>query len=68
MSENKKVKEKKRKLDNVKKPTGAGMLFTIYKNTFHLFMKNTLIGNYGASCHINNDDTGLHDTTERTSW
>ena len=42
----------------------AGVLCMIDGETFHLFMKNTWIGNLGASCHITNDETGLYDVTE----
>ena len=39
------------------------MLFTIDRETVPLFMKNTLIGNFGISCCITNNDTGLYDVT-----
>ena len=41
----------------------AGMLCIINGKTFHSFTKNTLSGNLGASCHITNNDTGLHYNT-----
>ena len=42
-------------------PTKTGMLYTIDRDAFHSFMKNTWIGNLGVSCHITNHDTGFYD-------
>ena len=46
--------------ENVKKPRELCIAFTIDGETFHLFTKNTLIGNSGALCHITSDDNGLY--------
>ena len=40
------------------------MLCTINDETFHLFTKNTWIGDSGASCYIINDITGVYDVTD----
>ena len=51
-------------MGNVKKPMEIGLLFTIDEETFHSFTKSTWIGDYGALCHITNDDAGLNDVTK----
>ena len=48
-------------MENVKQPSEAGMMCTIYSNTFFSFTKNTWIGDLMASCHITKDDSGLYD-------
>ena len=40
------------------------MLCTIDGWTFYSFTKNIWIRNFGASCHITNNDTGLCDITD----
>ena len=40
------------------------MLCTIDSTSFHLFTKNTLIGDSSASCHITNDENGMYDVIE----
>ena len=50
-------------IDGVKQPLEAGMMCTIDSDTFYSFMKNTLIGDSGASCHITNDDTGMYNAS-----
>ena len=40
------------------------MMCTIDGNSFHMFTKNTWIGNSGTSCHITNDETGMFDVIE----
>ena len=50
-------------MDNVKKPTKAGILCAMDRETFHSFTKNAWIGNLGASCHITYDDIGLYGIT-----
>ena len=54
-------KKKIQFMDNVKLPSEAGMMCSIDSNTFHSFMKNTWIGDSGASCHITNDESGMYD-------
>ena len=48
----------------MKQPSKAGMMCTIYGNTFFLFTKNTWIGDSGASCYITNDDKGMYDVID----
>ena len=48
-------------MEDVKWPSEAGMMCTIDGNTFFSFMKNTWIGDLGASCHITNNDDGMYD-------
>ena len=55
-------KKKKVWFVDVKQPLEAGMMCTIDGDTF-LFMKNTWIGDSGASCHITNNDTDSFDIT-----
>ena len=51
--------------DNKKeKNTENGMMCTIDGTSFHLFTKNTWIGDSGASCYITNDEHGMYDITE----
>ena len=68
MRDNKKEKEienkKIRFAENVKQPSEAGMMCTINGNSFHLFTKNTWIGDSGASCHITNDEKGMFNVIE----
>ena len=40
------------------------MMCTIDGNTFHSFMKNTWIGDSGASCHITNNESGMYDAID----
>ena len=47
--------------ENDKQPSEAGMMCTIDGNTFHLFNKNTWIGNSCASCHMTNNESGMYD-------
>ena len=54
-------KKKVRFTVNVKQPLEAGMICTIDSNTFHLFTKNTWIGDSSASCHITNNENGMYD-------
>ena len=49
-------------------PLEAGMLCTIDEETFHLFTKNTWIGDSGASCYITNNETGLYNITVISNW
>ena len=51
-------------MEDVKQPSGAGMLCTIDGGTFFSFTNNTWIGDSGASCHITNDNTGLYDISD----
>ena len=37
------------------------MMCTIGGTSFHLFTKNTWIGDFGVSCHITNNDNGMYD-------
>ena len=55
--ENKKgeVKKKVWFVENVKMPMEAGMVCTIDGKAFHMFAKNTWIGDSGTSCHIINN-------------
>ena len=46
---------------DVKQPSEAGMMCTVDKDTFFLFMKNMWIGDSGALCPITNDRTFLLD-------
>ena len=48
-------------MENVKQPSEASMMCTIDGASFHLFTKNTGIGDSGALCHITNDDKGMFD-------
>ena len=43
---------------------GDGMVCTIDAETFHAFMKNTLIWDCGTTCHITNNYTGFCDVTK----
>ena len=47
--------------EDVKQLSKAGMMCTIDGNTIFLFMKNTWIGDLGASCHITKDNDGICD-------
>ena len=51
-------------MEDVKQPSEADMMCTIYGRTFFSFTKNTWIGDSGASCHITNDNTGLYDISD----
>ena len=51
-------------MEDVKQPSKAGMMCTIDGNTFFLFMKNTWIGDSGASCHITNDNKGMYEVID----
>ena len=66
MSESKKECKKKKVwfMEDVKQPSEAGLICTIDGDTFFSFMKNTWIGDSGASCHITNNDTGLYDVMD----
>ena len=63
-SKKKSEKKKVRFANNVKQPSEAGKMCTIDGNTFHLFMKNTWIGDSGASCHITNNISGMSDVMD----
>ena len=54
-----KVKKKAQLVENVKKPTEAGMVCTIDDDILFLFMENTWIRYSGALSHTMNDDIGL---------
>ena len=60
-SKNEKVKKKVWFAKNVKMPMETSMLYIIDGDTFYLLMKNTLIGDSGASHHITKDNTSLFD-------
>ena len=66
MSESKKECKKKRVwfTEDLKQPLETGMICTIDDDTFFSFMKNTLIRDSGASCHISKNNTGLCDVTD----
>ena len=51
-------------MNDVKQPSKAGIMCTIKGDTFFLFIKNTLIGESGASCHITNDETSMYNITD----
>ena len=51
-------------MENAKKPREYDMLLTIDGETFHLFTKNTWIGNSGGSCHVTNNHTGLYNVVK----
>ena len=55
-------------MENVKKPTEAGMLCTIDGETFNLFKKNTWIGDSGNSYHITKDDTDVSNITQMNEF
>ena len=40
------------------------MIYTINGESFYMFMKNTWIGDSGASCHINKNDTRINYITD----
>ena len=64
MSECKTKKNEKKKVrfvEDIKQPSKAGMMCTIDGNKFFSFTKNTWIRDFGASCHITNDDNCMHD-------
>ena len=54
--------------ENVEKPMESDMLCIIDGEMHHLFTKNESIGNLGNSFHNANDDKGLYDVTDITSW
>ena len=53
------VKQKVLFAEDVKQPSEAGLMCTIDGDSFFSFTKNTWIGDFGALCHIMNDNMGL---------
>ena len=62
------AKKKEWLVENVKKHTEAGLLCTVDRETFHMFTKNTWIGDLDASCHIANDDMAFMMSLRSMSW
>ena len=58
------MKKKVWLVENIKFPTEAGTMCMIHGEMFHMFMKNTWIGDSGTQYHIMNYDTALFDVTE----